>query len=754
MFSCKCISDIIFSCTFTAVPPTADVSHLTSESHTAMTPLEDVSDVSDPDDEECPATVQDMADGSSSVSDVDDRSDVSVLDDKEYMPTVQDMADDSSSVSDVDDRSDMSDLDDEEYPATVRDMADDVDDPVDDQSCVEKDTGHKNGEEASRNWQGARSRLSLKVNKNRQGVSSPLSLQNASVTIPAAEKKANGKRMYNKKHYCVFCDLPFSKMARHLENKHSKERDVAYALSFTKGSRERRAQLELLRNRGNLAQNARVLESGTGTLVARKQPTDAAKASDYMHCVYCQGCFAKTALWRHFENCALKPAGQSKPGRSRVQKLCAFAIPPPRWVADKVWDLVGAMNQDDIAGIVKTDKTIMKFAEYMYNKHGSERDKHEYIRTKLRELGRLVLYGSDVTPLKNLAEYLLPKNFDYTVKAAKHTAVTHTKNGKEAVSLPIKLGHSLHRCSLLQESDALMEWDKEAAEAAMHFGKIYSARWNERVSGECLKKLNEARWNTELLLPLTEDVKKLHDYLEEKQQHYLEDLKNAVCSDNWKKLSKVTQTLILLFNRRRQGEVSKMPLTAFLSRVQSAEHEDVNYALSALEIELCRYFCRLEIRGKGGRKVPILLTPSMVASLELLCERRNECNVLPDNLYLFAVPNTMGFYRASDLLLEFVELCELKNPKAMKGTQLRKQLATLSTVLNLKATELDQLADFMGHNIRVHAKFYRLPENTLQLAKISKVLMAMEKGRVGEFHGKNLDEIEIDPNGMMVFLLF
>ncbi|XP_049430897.1 uncharacterized protein LOC125887856 [Epinephelus fuscoguttatus] len=37
-------------------------------------------------------------------------------------------------------------------------------------------------------------------------------------------------------------------------------------------------------------------------------------------------------------------------------------------------------------------------------------------------------------------------------------------------------------------------------------------------------------------------------------------------------------------------------------------------------------------------------------------------------------------------------------------------------------------------------------DKTLQLAKISKVLLALEKGRLAEFHGKNLDEITIDPN--------
>uniref|UniRef100_A0AAV2MH31 Uncharacterized protein n=1 Tax=Knipowitschia caucasica TaxID=637954 RepID=A0AAV2MH31_KNICA len=42
-------------------------------------------------------------------------------------------------------------------------------------------------------------------------------------------------------------------------------------------------------------------------------------------------------------------------------------------------------------------------------------------------------------------------------------------------------------------------------------------------------------------------------------------------------------------------------------------------------------------------------------------------------------------------------------------------------------------------------QYYRLPEGTLELAKISKVLMAMEQGRVTEFKGKSLDQIQIEP---------
>lgn len=59
---------------------------------------------------------------------------------------------------------------------------------------------------------------------------------------------------------------------------------------------------------------------------------------------------------------------------------------------------------------------------------------------------------------------------------------------------------------------------------------------------------------------------------------------------------------------------------------------------------------------------------------------------------------------------------------------------------------MDQVANFLGHDIRVHREFYRLPEATTQLAKISKLLIAMEKGSLTNLQGKTLDEIEIEGN--------
>ncbi|KAK7880663.1 hypothetical protein WMY93_032694, partial [Mugilogobius chulae] len=188
-----------------------------------------------------------------------------------------------------------------------------------------------------------------------------------------------------------------------------------------------------------------------------------------------------------------------------------------------------------------------------------------------------------------------------------------------------------------------------------------------------------------------------------------------------------------------------MPLSAYMSPHSQDALEDLGDALSDLEKKLCQHFRRLEIAGKRGRKVPVLLTPTMQEALDLLVSKREMCGVVPGNKYLFARPQACSYFRGSDCLRHFAKMCGAKNPESLTSTKLRKQTATLSQVLNLSNTELDQLADFLGHDVRVHRQFYRLPEGTLQLAKVSKILMALEQGRMAEFKGKGLDDITIDP---------
>ena len=74
----------------------------------------------------------------------------------------------------------------------------------------------------------------------------------------------------------------------------------------------------------------------------------------------------------------------------------------------------------------------------------------------------------------------------------------------------------------------------------------------------------------------------------------------------------------------------------------------------------------------------------------------------------------------------------------------RKYIASISQVLSMEEKEVDWLARHLGHDIRVLRDFYRLHESTIEIAKVSKLLLTVDQGDTGKFAGKTLEEIELD----------
>ncbi|KAK2859737.1 hypothetical protein Q5P01_004357 [Channa striata] len=446
------------------------------------------------------------------------------------------------------------------------------------------------------------------------------------------QKKDHGNRLYNKKSYCVFCSSPVIKMARHFVAKHKDKPEVAKAIASPVGSKERKIQLNLLRNKGNHAHNNLVLREGKGMLIPSQQP--------------------------------------SKP-------------------------------------------------------HGHDLTKHEYIRQKMQETGQLVLQGQKNGNLKTIV-----------------AGLNEETNTYKTPSLALKLGHNLKNIANVLESEAMISGDETTINNVRAFKQICNNKWSECVSSKALRNLSEAKWNTPQLLPFAEDVRKMHQHLTIQRTQCQSKLQEEPSKKHWAELAKITLCEVILFNRRREGEVSKMSLNAFMLRDTSSTHPDVELVLSDLEKKLFEHFQRIEIKWKQGRKVPILITPDMLESMELLVKTR--CK------FMFARPQALSHFRGSDVICQVARSCEANHPEALSSTKLRKHMATMSKVLNLKDNEMDDLGDFLGHDIRVHRQYYRLPEGTLQLAKISKVLMAQERGQLHQFKGKNLDEISIDPQVLLL----
>jgi len=61
----------------------------------------------------------------------------------------------------------------------------------------------------------------------------------------------------------------------------------------------------------------------------------------------------------------------------------------------------------------------------------------------------------------------------------------------------------------------------------------------------------------------------------------------------------------------------------------------------------------------------------------------------------------------------------------------------------MKDAEREWLAEHLGHSMAVHKSHYRLQEPVVELAKLSKLLIALEAGKASQFIGKKLSEISV-----------
>ena len=149
--------------------------------------------------------------------------------------------------------------------------------------------------------------------------------------------------------------------------------------------------------------------------------------------------------------------------------------------------------------------------------------------------------------------------------------------------------------------------------------------------------------------------------------------------------------------------------------------------------------------AKVAETLPVLLTPSMKSSIDILRKYIKEVGVWEENEFLFASCNYKAKYhdRDSDCLRKFFEECGAEKADLLRSTKLRNHVAAMSQILNLQKNKLELLARFMGHDIRIHRDFYRLHNTVHQTAKLSNIFLSLEKGEIVKHYGKSPEEIQV-----------
>ncbi|XP_041739270.2 uncharacterized protein LOC121571703 isoform X2 [Coregonus clupeaformis] len=561
----------------------------------------------------------------------------------------------------------------------------------------------------------------------RKGTRSSLR-SSSKMTVSACSTADDGKRKWGKKHFCLYCNEPHHKIARHLERIHAEEAAVAHAISFPKLSKIRSLLLDQLRNKGNY----QVLQSGNCEIVTKDRTSyDGVSVRDCLPCQHCSASLNKIDLWKHEGSCKARKGQDEKRGgkRVRVQAAPSRLIPLPVYSTGGCEEIIHNMNQDDILCHIKNDPLICKYGNALSAKHGHAKSQFTYIGSKMRELARFVLTVNEMDcGVQYLHEVCVPSKFKLAVHAArKISGFDPASNRYKTPSLPLKIGYSLKRATEIAFGESRMTEDREAEEQAKSLIELLENDWNNCFSGLSLSAVPQC--DEVDVTSLTEDLIKLQKFLKVAEDTAKKELLESPTNAVWKKLNETLLAEIALFNRKRTGEVAKMLLETYTNRKKAPASADIFNSLSRLEQELGDdKLTRVEIEGKNGRTMPVLLTARMISSLEILIANRDKVGVSKDNPYVFArSPDAASYVRGSDCLRKFAHECDAKNPESLIHATVRKEVAIHSQILNLNESELDQVAKLLGHDTQVHKEYYRLSENAAHLAEISKLLLAMDQ---------------------------
>ena len=551
--------------------------------------------------------------------------------------------------------------------------------------------------------------------------------------LKTALSKSNGKYRWNKQHACKFCPKLVNKMSTHLIDVHSDISEVAEVLALPIGSKKRRREFIKIQDEGDYIHNTEIIKKGHGTVIPKYRKTQSTEVDNLIACLHCHGLYTKNVLHIHYKTCYQKPEDFKALKKGEAVKMGRLIM--PSHITDKAFDehVIQRMRDDQIKKIIKRDPLILEFGQRKFSKRDIEEHTPGNVSTKMRELGRLLEVYRKVSnnPSSTMNDMITGKNFDKVVLAVKELAGFEASTHKfEKGTLATHLGHSLRKCSHIKKATASKElgkceleadkefWSEQNKEAKL-FDNAFKGDWHDKVSATAYQSVSNSKRNKPKLLPLCRDVTKIHTLLDKKME-----------SEEYQTITQATLCAISLFNRKRGGEVQRMKISELqAARVGKTENEDILRDLTETEKKMIDCFQRVEIRGKLNRTVPIILTKKMLKALDKIMLMRKTFALLDDNPYVFATPTGMRPYRGSDVLREVAMEAGVSDEFTdLTFTGLRKQVATLSQSLAISDLEQDQLATFLGHDIRVHRHIYRLPQEILQKAKVAKILMEVNQG--------------------------
>ena len=544
------------------------------------------------------------------------------------------------------------------------------------------------------------------------------------ITTQVHQNNEGGKnqRKYDKKHVCYYCGSWVIKMHRHLISKHSDETEIEKLVNMNVYSTERSNAITSITQKGDFLHNCAVMAEQKGILLVLRRPDadNPTESKDYIPCIYCLGFVQIKQAYRHAKSCHFKLSEYVHDSNQFVSqgRLLLHKMTNKDESSNIEWqEIKNQLRSDAVGTYIINDDTLCTWGSTLTIKYGSEQGKH--IRDKIRTVATFCTkYNQEYSNNDSVKDIFQISNFDNIFRFLYQRGVF----GK-ALSPSTKLGGYMKEIIVLLKHEAIVTNDSVKSKELDDLLYLVENRWT-LISARNLRKLKEQR-PIVVEMPITNDIKIFLGFLSDNIKEYLEELKQSQTIELWTNLSKNVLAFLIVFNRRREGEVSKLKLETYTQRPNYEEMETDTFfqTLTTIEKYLCESYSYMSTIGKRNRKVPIVYPHLIADALNTLVDNRKICGINIDNNYFFA-NSTRNNIRGCDALRELVDNCKLihnlQKPHLIRSTKLRKHVATIAQILVLNGDELGHLSNHLGHSEAVHRDFYRQQESVIEKTHITK----------------------------------
>jgi len=135
--------------------------------------------------------------------------------------------------------------------------------------------------------------------------------------------------------------------------------------------------------------------------------------------------------------------------------------------------LLSGLRSDDVGEVVRKDALILSLGKHLSKKFAGDREQFNYIRGKMRFLGKLLELCRKCNRGDSLSDFIHPTMFQTVMEVAQECAGFNESTGEFKVPSQAVRGGQLLRCvAELKEAKALQAGDTSMAESCVQFIKL------------------------------------------------------------------------------------------------------------------------------------------------------------------------------------------------------------------------------------------------------------------------------------------